>query len=193
MSLAVTDWLTLLGLALAAVSFIVGLVQYRQGQRWKAIEFISAEVKEFQRHPHVRAVAQMLDYNRSVVALPAAQAESPPRQVAVDDALLMAALAPHTASPSQTFTDDQLLIRQSFDTFFDYLAQFEHYISATGLVRYADLRPYIGYWLAILCDPRSQRKPQALTRQIQLYLTAYGYDAVLRLCERHLGDQPRRS
>lgn len=56
-----------LGLILALLAFLTGLYQYRQGQRWTAIEFGSAEIKEFLADRDVRNAMMLLDYHEAPI------------------------------------------------------------------------------------------------------------------------------
>lgn len=174
MTLEASEWLTLLGFVLALTTFVVGLFQYRQGQRWKALEFVSSEIKEFLRNPDARNAMQMLDYNgRPIHFIVPSPSGTAVKLIQVTDALVISALTTHLERGDRPITEDEGLIRQAFDTFFDYLAQFNHYIVGSNLIQYRDFHPYLSYWLAIMTDQNEQRKPRQFVSQLNRYLDVY--------------------
>lgn len=160
-----------LGTALFAVA------EYSKGQAWKRAEFVAAQVKEFEARAEVRAVMTMLDWNGTDVTLFPERGDSAGKAW-VDDDQLSRALAPHTEQP--TFSATEQRIRQDFDVFFDGLERFSHFVRA-DLVTVDDLEPYLDYWVTILGDTTSGRKPVALVKTAWRYLACYRYTGVQRL------------
>ncbi len=173
-----------LGLVIALIALIFALYQYRQGQRWTAIEFVSAEIKEFLENQDVRNTMIMLDYSLAPITVTnVSDGELRSERVMINDAMVITALIPR-------FQQDKMIginehIRRSFEVFFDYLAQFEHYINASGLLRYEDFQPYLSYWLKLLSAEDNQRKSPEYVRQLHIFLEAYEYQSVLRLIRRN--------
>src|ERR1044072_7119409 len=55
------DLLSKLGIAATVLFFTVGLLQYRQGQKWEREKFLAAAVKEFVDWPRNRIATAMID------------------------------------------------------------------------------------------------------------------------------------
>ena len=179
------DVITLIGLVMTIAAFLTGLWQYRQGQRWKALEFVTTEIKEFLANDDVQQVMLMLDFNgRPIDFVNTTDTGQSRTRIPVDDARVMTILTPHQSSTNRTWTADNARILQAFTTFFDGLERFEHYIHATGLLSYADFHPYLSYYLTILATPGDERKLPEYKAAVSQFLAAYEYRGVLRLFDR---------
>lgn len=175
-SRAVPAWVA--GLA-AVLTLAFGTWEYRKAQAWKRAEFLASEVEKFESREATRAAMQMLDYNSVRIVL---WPEHPsPDSIRIDDAVLAGALLPHVEK--QRFSVAEFRIRDYFDQYFDGLERFDHYIEV-GLITEDDLQPFLGYWLDILGDASSGRKPGPLVRTIWRYLDCYQFTGVIRLLER---------
>ena len=121
---------------------------------------------------------QMLDWNSRTLELPTGTAGEI-EKTTVDDALLAKALVHHSARPDG-FDWPEPQIRDYFDELLDRLERFDHYIEA-GLVTADDISPYLDYWLDILGNPDSGRKPKEFYESFDAYLTGYDFAGVRRL------------
>lgn len=170
-------WLSLAGTAVVVGGVPIGLWQYGQAQAWKRAEFAAGEMRAFFADPGVQKALRILDYNAIRIDLGAGE-------VVVKDATLKEALRIHVRTPeggsSSRFTPDEVAIRDVFDRLFDHLERFGHFL-ATGLVRRADLRPYLEYWLRVLGTREGGRKPRDVVEAIWAYAHEYHGDGVRRL------------
>jgi len=152
------------------VGFIVAYRRYSQTQRWKILEFVASEIKEFDKNPDVQKAKKMLDWWEYLVELFPGKEDKAKRRVLVKDELVAGAL--RTECFDQNFTEEEVEIRNIFDAFFDYLDRFNNYIES-GLVRYEQFHPYLGYWLAIIVGEREDDHRTvwrcALRRFIEIY------------------------
>jgi hypothetical protein len=172
--------LAYLGVLGGLITFAVGLWQYHKAQRWKVLEFVAQEIKQFWDRPLVAKTALMLDYeNLPVELFPATSGRQ--KEVAVDEALIVDSLLVHQ---ERGFNEVEVAVRQAFDQFFEQLERFDQYIES-GLVRYADFHPYLRYWLRILTDPHSGVKTERLVSAVREFLTHFEYHGVLRLLGRY--------
>src|ERR1700680_4730862 len=57
------DLLKAIALAGAAVAFVIGLLQYRKGQRWKRAEWVAQEMKALFAEPLVQAALSLIDWS----------------------------------------------------------------------------------------------------------------------------------
>nr|WP_044200500.1 hypothetical protein [Oscillochloris trichoides] len=183
MILVPSDWITIIGLFVTSVAFIAGLFQYRQAQRWKALEFISGEMKEFISSRDVQNAIFMLEANRRPITfvtqfINKVDGDERLVTVVVSDEMILSTLTYYLQNRS--ITKEEGLIRDTFNTFFFYLSNFNHYIQVFGLIKYSDLHPYLGYWLEILSE-ETDRKPSNFPEVIQNYLKIRRYDGVRQL------------
>jgi hypothetical protein len=170
-----------LGVLGGIVAFSVGLWQYRNAQRWKVLEFVAKEIKEFEQYPAVSNAMMMLDYEGMEIELFPERKEAKQRVVEVREPLIVSSLI---VKQQRDFTDRELVIRDTFDEFFGYLERFDQYVE-TGLVAYKDFHPYLRYWLGILAEARSGLKTEKLVIAVREFLTAFEYSGVLRLLDRY--------
>jgi hypothetical protein len=187
MALTSSDWITIIGLLVTLTAFIAGLFQYRQAQRWKALEFISGEIKEFVANRDVRNTTLMLERNRRPINFLSqftneSNGEEKTVTVIVSDEMILSTLTYRLRKGS--VTKEEGYIRDTFNTFFFYLSNFNHYIQVFGLVKYSDLHPYLGYWLEILSG-KTNRKPAEFAEVVQQYLEDHRYYGVQQLIRRH--------
>jgi hypothetical protein len=171
-------------LPLAAMSggllaFLVGLMQYRRTQRWKRAEFVAGEMKEFKADPMVRNALLLLDWNERAVELFPQEANPEKRSILIDDRTLAAALVPHVRR--HDFSRVEIALRDTFDHFFDRLERFEYFLEA-GLVSRQEFAPYLDYWLNVLANEHSGRKPPEVVRALWMYIDFYyaGVTSLLR-------------
>ena len=179
--------IALLGVIGGIVGFSVGLWQYYKAQRWKVLEFVAREVKEFEQQPAVANAMLMLDYEGMDIELFPNAEKTKDRYIAVDEDLIVKALV---VRQDRGFTDVEVAIRDTFDEFFGYLERFDQYI-VSGLVRYKDFHPYLRYWLGILAEGRSGLKSPQLVTAVGEFLSAFEYRGVLRLFDRYRSHEAR--
>ncbi|MCB0397315.1 MAG: hypothetical protein KDD36_11705 [Flavobacteriales bacterium] len=157
-----------------------GIYEYARAQQWKKAELVSREVKEFLADFNVKRALVLLDWNANHLALD--KDEMPGNTtMKFDDALIESALRTH--KECQKFTHEEVIIKEIFDHFLDRLTMFENYIES-GLINARDLKPYLNYWIRILADPRSDRKPASTRKKMWVYIDEYGFDKVRSLCGR---------
>lgn len=172
------------GIALvgAAVAFIVGLLQYRRTQRWKRAEWVAAEMDAFFGDPKNQAALKMIDWGARRVELYPDRESREERFVIVTDNRLAKALEDHEQRPDG-FSEDEATIRDIFDHFLDRLERIHSFVEA-GLVRIADVAPYLRYW-AVDIMGAEEGDPQ-VERLVQLrhYIHHYRYTGVEALLRR---------
>jgi hypothetical protein len=176
------NWIALAGVLSASIAFASGLFQYRKAQRWKRAEFVAAEVKEVLKDRWVAVALQLLDFNMNSYNLAKSDSEHELRDVPLTDIDLAIAMEPHSIR-SEGFGTAEVRVREAFDAFLDALQRFEHFVAA-GLVSSRDFAPYLRYWVTLLGDAHSGRKPQVVVAAIWRYIEFYGYSDVQRFLAR---------
>jgi hypothetical protein len=172
-------WVTLAAMSGGLFAFLAGLMQYRQAQRWKRAELVANEMKEFKADPMVRNALLLLDWNERSVDLFPHEAEPHKRSVRIEDRAIAAALVPHITRCD--FSPVEIALRDAFDHFFDRLERCEYFLEA-GLVSRQEFAPYLTYWLDILGNEKSGRKPPEVVRALWVYIDFYyaGVTSLLR-------------
>lgn len=176
-----TNWITLVGVISSLSAFLAGLLQYIKAQKWKRAEFVAKEIKEFESNHTIQIAMQMLDWNARKFKL-FQEEESDEREVVVNDDILCSALVPHDETTK--FTRVQLCIRDIFDHFLDALVRFEHFIQS-DLVNHKEFRPYLIYWIEIMGNKDSKRKPSIFYERLWGYIVFYKYSHVQKLFSRY--------
>ena len=184
MQVGITDILTIIGLVLTFTAFLIGIIQYRQTQRWKALEFVSTEVKEFLANRDVQNALLMLDWNgRPITFLVQQDGKELLETITVTDEMVLMALRSPKERQDTPLTKRDGLIRDTFNILFDYLCRFNTYTEASGLLTYQDIQPFLGYWLEILSSGRG--KPARYASSVKAYLSSYRYIPVIQLLQKH--------
>jgi hypothetical protein len=185
--MSVTEVTALVGVLGGLMAFVVGLLQYRTAQRWKRLEFVATEIKQAFAEPRISLALQMLDWNANVYDLRSSESDGPELStVLVGDAELQRAMLPHPER-LDGFSVSEVRIRSAFDTLFEFIRRLEHFIRA-GLLKPADLEPYLRYPLSRLCSTTNGKTPQVL-HSLWQYISFYGYREVTSFVRR-LGHQP---
>lgn len=176
-----------------------GLYQYWSAQQWKRAEWVAGETQAFFSDPKVMNALYMLDWNARRLPLLLDAPESKQTYFEYGADLLDTALYSRSTIPldpqtkmERSFTEEELAIRDSFDRMLSRLERFEIFVRQ-GLVSFADLRPYIEYWIELIGDADFGRKPKATIKRLWSYINDYGFDGVQSLCRRFGYDiVPRR-
>lgn len=143
------DLLSKLGIAATVLFFTVGLVQYRQGQKWEREKFLAATVKEFVEWHRNRNAMALID---SLALYPKGRVvelfpyEEKGKKVFITNEVIVAAL---TTDPATHLNETDVAIRECFDSFLSYMSTFRHYVEQ-GLVTQEALSAHIGYWFHLL-------------------------------------------
>lgn len=182
--MTISDWLGIIGIAISSVAFFMGLFQYREGQRWKALEFVSNEIKEFFSNRDVINVLKILDVNRRPIEFYDSLAEKF-EAISISDEDIISAFRTSNMRKGVAITPTEGLVCDTFRPFFDYLARFSNYMEASGLIQYQDIHPFLSHWLAILCDENYERKSPEFSNAVKTYLEYYHYKSVLRLFDHY--------
>jgi len=195
------------------IGFFTAVSTYYRTERWKRAEFLAHEMKEFFATPRVQTALLLIDWGtRRIKLLENVPAES--AFVVVDRDMQSRGLLPHTllradgedpgsmvvressdsessedvdseseSSENDRFTQPEAAIRDCYDAFLDGLERFASYVK-TGLIDKASLRPYIGYWIDDISDPRVNVGDATWNATLLTYISFYRFNEVLWLfCE----------
>lgn len=164
----------IVGLLLTIGALIVTYCTYDAAQKWKKAEFTSVKVYEFRSNHSVKIIKRLLDYNEIKLSLNGRDT------LRITDKQLFETLRHH--SEDGFFSDNEVLLRATFDEYFDQLGLFNRYAKA-GLIKYEEMKPYLIYEIRIMCDTLNDRKHNDLRYRIWNYIDAYNFDDVKELCE----------
>lgn len=172
----------LAGLA-ALIAFIVGLRQYRRGQGWQKAQILLSLVNTFENNALVRAARTMIDwderqimigdkvvhFNREVLA----------SALRVQEYDVVGASTIAGTESSIPYTPEEALIRDAFDTFFDFFFKLESFVRI-GLLRFTDL-VYFYYWFELLSNFGEYKGDPSLQTTIDEYIDGYNFVGLRRL------------
>jgi hypothetical protein len=136
----------------AGVAFGIGLNQYRKSETWKRLEFVAAETRAFYDDAAVKLAMGMLDWRRKEVSLYKYRGENDFERETVDYAIVANALS---TDPDKQYDKVHSAVREIFERFLEFLARFEGFL-ATGVVKQADLDPYLDYWIKLIAGQDAQ-------------------------------------
>jgi hypothetical protein len=156
------------------LTFSKAIIEYMKAQKWKRMEFVANQIKEFNNDIDVKKAMQMLDYTNREVELGGVE-------VTISNQMLESSLFPDSRGKNgDGFTHDEAHIRDIFDHFFDKLSVFNQYINS-GLINLEDVSPYLIYWITILGKKDNERKPIVLIDNIWKYWKAFNYVDMISL------------
>ncbi|MEI6949619.1 hypothetical protein V9K67_20700 [Paraflavisolibacter sp. H34] len=167
-----------LTLIVGAIGLFKALIEYTKAQRWKKAEFLAKEVKEFFADNDVQRALLMLDW--SIVDIPLFENEiEDKKKFSFNDLMLVTALRHHNET---YFTDEETIIRQTFDEFLFKLGMFQNYIDSK-LITKKDIEPYLSYWINLIGNIDLERKDEQCFRQLWRFINYYDYKPVIKLFE----------
>jgi hypothetical protein len=181
----IADDLDLVFKCFALAGGLFAVYRYYDEQRWRRTEFVNREVDAFLAQPRVQVALRLLDFNAIRINPDTGTFALPGRGIAITDAHLVRAIMDHNKIEDPHFTDEEAIAREAFDELFTRLERFSVAVSQR-LISPALLEKHLQYWLKILFDPRSGRKPPEFAANAVNFARAYGYDGVLALA-RQLG------
>lgn len=145
----IVDWIEFvskMGIIAAIFFFLVSLYQYQQGQKWKSEEFLATAVKDFMASPGAGNARLMLDALRlykNGVGIKFYEDKGPEK---VSREEIIDALDTDT---DREFSQKAIEIRDCFDSYFNHLERFEHYIQ-NELVSKNSVYVYLNYQISLL-------------------------------------------
>jgi hypothetical protein len=189
----------------AISAFTLAIVQYRKSAKWKRMEYIADEVKEFESDPTVQNALLMIDWGKRKINL---HLVSQPQdkdliKITRDDqwkALLphplkyefpgyQSSVRRHGESQSErianvdkdfAFTVTEAKIRDTYDVFLTRLDRFWTFIKS-DLIDEKELRPFIDYWIDSLTSTDDLQKDAAWRGALLTYINFYKYTGVKEL------------
>jgi hypothetical protein len=188
--LSVGSWdnsIKLAGLVLTLATISFSAWQYGRTERWKREEFLITQFNKFKGNEYVRAAQHMLNYTKGHITIGK-------DTLAFDDDLLRLALD----KDAETHNDDEYLVMEIFDTYFDELSVFNRY-RVSGLINHEEVLPYFKYHIDIMNDEKSKRKSLSVKKKIRDYINAWQFEGVIQLdslcgyCIRPAGGAEKRN
>ena len=173
-----TEAFKIISMVLAVTGFAVGLAQYRKGQKWKRAEFASRLLERLREEWALQFCCYVLDYSSRRIKAP----DEYEGFKGNDDGAFVHTVerleeAMKTEEERQVFEWPLIVYRDSFDRFFQYLENLDHYINI-GLIETKDITP-IRYWLQQVNHYRFNDK-QVFTN----FLEHYQYTGVFSLMKK---------
>jgi hypothetical protein len=179
------DLLSKVGIAATVLFFTVGLIQYRQGQKWEREKFLAATIKEFIEWYRNRNAMAMIDLlalypkGRVVELFPHDEKD---KKVLLSTDDIYKALTTNSAAHLDETDVRAIAIRECFDSFLSYMNTFNHYVEQRLITQDA-LSAHIGYWF-ILLGPEGDLSKK-YKKRIFAYATKYELFGFEKLVERY--------
>src|SRR5262249_31363560 len=157
--------------------------QYRKSETWKRLEFVAAEMRAFYDDASVKLAMGMLDWRRKEVALYKYRGENDFERETVDYEIVATALS---TDPDKKYDKVHSAVREIFERFLEFLARFEGFL-ATGVVKQADLDPYLDYWIKLIAgqDGHSPEVTKQVLPSLWKFIDFFGYRDVRRFIGRY--------
>ena len=147
--------------------------------------------------PQVRNALLMIDWGARRINLELDDDLPTTHWPAVDRAMQIAALRPHTLSSigegvvtddaiqlgKGRFTPSEVAIRDAYDAFLDGLERFADYVSV-GIVEVEDLEPYLRYWIRDVVSTNGSQDDMRWSLALLAYIDFYGFDGTIDLFSR---------
>jgi hypothetical protein len=181
--LSAAELIAALGVAVAAVGFVIGLYQYYIAQKWKKSEFAAKLLEELANDERLTTCCKLLDYSTRKLVVPSPYRPLTAESIFLHDwEALAAAMSPEAEVGS--FEWQAVLYRDLFDYFFGYLERINHYIDI-GLITAGDVSS-LRYWLRQIASPRFAKNPI-----FHSFIQAYGYAGVIALTKKYGIEYPQ--
>jgi hypothetical protein len=159
---------------------IKGYIEYRNAQKWKRLEFLAQEMKDFFSNPCTQRMMKVLDYrNGELFVLPTESDDL--KKISFDQDILLSGFS--IGKTVNELTAEDRILRAIIDGFLDNLCNYNRYIE-TGLITKDDLWHYLKYWLNILGNPESGKRSKTVMKQIWAYIDHFNYTDVRDLIQK---------
>lgn len=166
----------------AGIAFLVGLWQWRKGQRWQKGQFLLSLINSFEKNNRISMARVMLDCDKIDIPF------TGNKTLHFKNDLLLSALK---VVPEDKFSKDQQAIREAFDALFDFfqkLASFEK----NKLLGFNDLT-YFYYWFDMINHVAYYKEEGGLKKEkcveleqmIRRYISEYRFLWVSELLDEH--------
>ncbi len=169
------DAFSSLSAVVAVAIFAFTFIQYRRGELWKKSEFIAKLYRDFVDDVDCQRAMWMLDWESRPINF--GSEESPIVEEYTWGILLTALRKPD----KKIFNDLEMRIRDTFDSFFSYIEQFERAMQ-NKLVREKQVYPYFSYWIEMLHGERHLSDP--VRERVLEYIDEYGFKDVKNFLDR---------
>jgi hypothetical protein len=211
------DKLTLAQLVVSFFGFIgaisafgFAIFQYRKSAKWKKLEFIANEVKEFESDPVIRNALLMIDWGERKINLDPVSGVEESDLITVEREDQWKALLPHPLKNRKNypnyqstkfgggglensravkegknaprFRPEEAKIRDTYDVFLTRLDRFYTFIDAK-LIDAEDLHPFIKYWLDAITENTEPENDAEWRCTLLSYIIFYKYSGVKLLLE----------
>jgi hypothetical protein len=198
----------------AISAFSLAIVQYRKSAKWKRMEFIANEVKEFESDPVVQNALLLIDWGKRRINLNLVSTPKDTDLTLITREDQWRALLPHPLKDkkkydgyqskkidpkaNQTtlqsipdsseeeikFTNEEAKIRDTYDVFLTRLDRFHTFIDAK-LIDEEELNPFINYWIDAITENTEPEKDAQWRFALLSYIIFYGYTGVLALFRKY--------
>jgi hypothetical protein len=145
------------------IAFGKWIYEIVQNYKWERNKFLLEKLEDFRDKSVTKVMHQILDWNHSTVKINDSEFK-------VDDSLIISSLDLH--SDRSVFKKEELLLRNTFDTYFDDLTNMV-FMVRVGLIDEKHFRNFMDYWFRILKGEKS--KPSVFKNKIKKYMDYYGY------------------
>lgn len=149
------------------IAWSTWLEAIQDANRWKQREFAHTTIRKFLDDASVKNALLMMDWRERIIVLSPEQAVflGEPKFTYHEDSL------PNTLSVKPSFSLEETIVRDCFDAFFTGIEQFAD-LAESGMMEYADFKPYLGYWAEVLSGKVPHKNPAALAA-IDGYVAEY--------------------
>lgn len=138
--------------------------EYSERLKFEKNKLLLDEINKHQSLNSTKVIEKILDFDNISLELNG-------RVIHISNELLFNSLQTHDIK--QTYSDDEVLIRDLFDEYFDNLTKLL-FMSKSQLVQRNNLNMFMRYWFDILSG-KSNNKPDKVIQQIHTYLEFYGF------------------
>lgn len=167
----------ILGWIVALITFILGLWQYKKGQRWRRAQIMLSLIDSFEKNKRIEMACTMLDWDKREIITPEGKVFH------FRNEILLSALQIPEMDTEEIFTDEERLIRDSFDEFFDFFHKL-YSLEKSGLLSFSDFT-YFNYWFELLCNVGEYKKDKRIQEMFNRYIDEYCFIGIKKLLEEY--------
>ncbi len=174
-------WLKVIGGLAATVAFIIGLTQYRKGQKWQRASTLNELIDLFETDEEIQKGCGILDWDPLE--------ESPlGGSLAFNNQIFNSAL--RIPDSSRPLEPNEVAIRDALDAFLDYFEKI-YYLRKSGLIGSDDCA-YFDYWFEMAWDMDCYNKLEGLKAAFERYINNHNFRGFLALRNQY-GSSSRRT
>jgi len=163
----------------ALIAFLFSYRQYKKGQTWRKARVILSLIDSFEQDKRIELACEMIDWDERDLVVNG-------KRIHFKNDMLLTAL--RTPKMDTGFSEEETIIRDAFDAFFDFFHKLYSFQEG-GLLEFSDF-VYFYYWFELICNIGKYKQDERIQQVIDNYIDTYNFIGFKKLIEEYKKRKP---